>query len=67
MTSESEGSVGEAPWRKGDVVYINAGPFFDFNGVIEEVNGEEQKVLVKLGTVNPVPPVELDFDQIERI
>ena len=62
-----ERPVDQGPWRNGEAIYINSGPFFDFNGVIDEVRVEEQKVVVTLGTMNPVPPIELDFDQIERI
>ena len=62
------GGVRMAPtWQKGDVIRVNAGPFADFNGTIEEVNTDKQKVKVLISIFGRDTPVELDFNQIERI
>jgi transcriptional antiterminator NusG len=54
-------------WSKGDVIRVTSGPFADFNGSIEEVNQDKQKVKVLISIFGRDTPVELDFNQIERV
>lgn len=54
-------------WSKGDVIRVTTGPFADFNGSIEEVNVDKQKVKVLISIFGRDTPVELDFNQIERV
>jgi len=54
-------------WSKGDVIRVTTGPFADFNGSIEEVNPDKQKVKVLISIFGRDTPVELDFNQIERV
>src|SRR5918997_1040439 len=54
-------------WQKGEVIRVTAGPFADFNGTIEEVNTEKQKLKVLISIFGRDTPVELDFNQIERV
>jgi transcription termination/antitermination protein NusG len=54
-------------WQKGEVIRVTTGPFADFNGTIEEVNTEKQKVKVLISIFGRDTPVELDFNQIERV
>jgi len=54
-------------WTKGDVIRVTTGPFADFNGTIEEVNPDKQKVKVLISIFGRDTPVELDFNQIERV
>ena len=54
-------------WQKGDVIRVTSGPFADFNGTIEEVNSDKQKVKVLISIFGRDTPVELDFNQIERV
>jgi transcriptional antiterminator NusG len=63
-----EGKRPSAPqWQKGDVIRVSSGPFADFNGTIEEVNVDKQKVKVLISIFGRDTPVELDFNQIERV
>ena len=51
----------------GDSVKVINGPFESFMGVIEEVNMEKQTLKVKISMFGRDTPVELEFDQVEKI
>jgi len=68
LDSLEEGSRKPKPvWQRGDVVRVTAGPFADFSGSIEEVNADKQKLKVLISIFGRDTPVELDFNQVERI
>ena len=54
-------------WEVGEVVRVKEGPFTDFNGAIEDVNYEKSKLRVSVTIFGRATPVELDFDQVEKI
>jgi transcriptional antiterminator NusG len=62
-----EGMKTRPAWQKGEVIRVTAGPFADFNGNIEEINTDKQKVKVLISIFGRDTPVELDFNQIERV
>ena len=64
---ESGGKQLTPAWQKGEVIRVTSGPFADFNGTIEEVNTDKQKVKVLISIFGRDTPVELDFNQIERV
>jgi transcriptional antiterminator NusG len=45
---------------------VTAGPFNDFNGVVEQVNYEKNKVRVAVQILGRSTPVELDFGHVEK-
>ncbi|ASK27207.1 transcription termination/antitermination protein NusG [Neisseria chenwenguii] len=51
----------------GQQVRVNEGPFADFNGLVEEVNYERNKLRVLVQIFGRETPVELDFGQVEKI
>ena len=54
-------------WEKGQVIRVNSGPFADFTGKIEEVNDQKEKLRVMISLFGRDTPVELDFNQVEKI
>ena len=53
-------------WDVGEQVRVVTGPFADFNGVIEELNIDQQKVVVLVNIFGRDTPVELGFEDIQK-
>jgi transcriptional antiterminator NusG len=69
MEQMQEGS--EKPRHKvefvvGEYVRVKEGPFTDFNGTVEEVNYEKNKLRVSVTIFGRATPVELEFGQVEK-
>src|SRR5204862_132605 len=43
---EGRGARLTPQWQKGEVIRVTTGPFADFNGSIEEINTDKQKIKV---------------------
>ncbi|RUM28983.1 MAG: transcription termination/antitermination factor NusG [Aquifex sp.] len=54
-------------FEKGEQVRVIEGPFMNFTGTIEEVHPEKRKLTVMISIFGRMTPVELDFDQVEKI
>ncbi len=54
-------------FQKSDSVRIIDGPFLGFNGVVDEVHADQNKVKVLVSIFGRSTPVELGFLQVERL
>ena len=69
MNQVEEGSASpksKISFEQGETVKVIDGPFTEFNGTVEEVKPDKQKVKVLISIFGRATPVELDFMQVEK-
>jgi transcriptional antiterminator NusG len=67
MESTSEKPKPKHSFERGEAVRIIDGPFFNFSGIVEEVNHERDTLKVMVTIFGRSTPVELEFLQVEKI
>ena len=63
----NNGFVPKKKWNKDMMVRVNDGPFIDLTGKIDFVDDDRQKLKVMINLFGRDTPVELTFDQVEKV
>lgn len=66
MQVGSEKPRHKVEFEVGELIRVKEGPFADFNGSVEDVNYEKNRVTVAVTIFGRSTPVELEFSQIEK-
>ncbi len=69
-TRAKEGTLKPKPsvaFEKGESIRVVEGPFANFSGIIEDVKPEKARVQVLVSIFGRTTPIELDFNQVEKI
>ena len=63
----SSAPAARAKFLVGERIRIKSGPFNDFDGMIETVHSDRERLTVSVTVFDRSTPVELDFDQAEKL
>ena len=53
-------------FEKGESVRVTTGPFVQFTGIVDNVNGDKCKLRVLVSIFGRSTPIELDFTEVEK-
>jgi len=67
IASTPQKTKAKVEFIEGDQIKVIEGPFANFNGSVEEVKPDKQKLRVLVSIFGRSTPVELDYGQVERI
>ena len=51
----------------GEYIRVNSGPFENFEGVVKEIMPDRGKLRVVISMFGRETPVELEFEQVEKV
>ena len=54
-------------FAKGDRVRVTSGPFYDFTGLVDDVQADKEKLRALISIFGRETPVELEFFQVEKV
>jgi transcriptional antiterminator NusG len=62
---DAEEAREQIPFRVGQVVEVTEGPFMEFSGTVQEIDGDKGKVKVEVSLFGRPTSVELDYTQLK--
>lgn len=66
IEDESETVLSSSLYNVGDSVQVVDGPFDSFTGIVEEVDGEAQKLKISVSIFGKATQIELSFLQVKK-
>ena len=66
-TATEEKTAPTVHFELGEIVKVMSGPLSDFDGEITEINPEQQKLKVLVSIFERQVPVELPYDQVQKV
>ena len=66
-TAVEEKTAPTITFELGEIVKVMSGPLSDFDGEVTEVNAEQQKLKVLVSIFERQVPVELPYDQVQKV
>ncbi|MHB8462731.1 MAG: transcription termination/antitermination protein NusG, partial [Vulcanimicrobiaceae bacterium] len=54
-------------FAKNDRVRVTSGPFYDFTGIVDDVQADKEKLRALISIFGRETPVELEFFQVEKV
>ena len=66
-TATEDKAKPEIQFELGEIVKVMSGPLSDFDGEVTEINAEQQKLKVLVSIFERQVPVELPYDQVQKV
>jgi transcriptional antiterminator NusG len=64
---EASKETPKVAWNKGETIRVVEGPFSDFTGKIEDISVEKETLKVLINIFGRDTPVELNYNQVEKL
>ena len=67
LESEKKDITQARLYEIGEIVIVTDGPFDSFNGVIDDIDNEKQRLRVSISIFGKATPIDLSFNQVKKL